>query len=214
AVTGASPAPGINFGKPNGQAGQDFTQKISEVTDNLTWLSGSHNYKTGINVQRINDHRGVPLVYTYTFPNLQAYLDAKSGLAPRGYTTFAQTLGNPNLDFNDTLVAAFAQDDWKVRSNVKVLYGLRYDYYIYPDGIPNAADGTPAPYNSKFPLDKNNVAPRAGFAWTLDKSQATVLRGSSGLNYDQPLLAIVENSFTSSGLASRTVSVSLNPGNV
>jgi hypothetical protein len=209
AVTGV--ATGINFGKPNGQAGQDFTQKISEATDNLTWLSGSHNYKTGINVQWINDHRGVPLVYTYTFPNVQAYLDAKSGLNPRGYTTFAQTLGNPNLDFTDALVAAFVQDDWKVRSNVKVLYGFRYDTYLYPSGIPAAADGTPAPYNATFPRDNNNVAPRAGFAWTMDKSQATVLRGSSGLNYDQPLLAIIENSYTSSGLASRTVSVSLNP---
>jgi hypothetical protein len=103
------------------------------------------------------------------------------------------------------------QDDWKLRSNIKVLYGLRYDYYLYPSGIPADANGTPAPYNSTFHRDKNNIAPRGGFAWTLDKSQQTVLRGSTGIMYDQPLLATIENAYTASGLASRTVNVSLNP---
>jgi Carboxypeptidase regulatory-like domain len=201
----------INFGRPSGQSGQDFTQRITEVTDNLTWLNGNHNYKTGFNVQWVDDHRGVPLVHQYTFPSVQAYLDARSGVNTRSYTTFTQTMGNPNLDFSNALVAAFVQDDWKVRSNLKVLYGVRYDYYLYPAGIPAAADGTPAPYNATFPRDKNNLAPRAGFAWTMDRSQQTVLRGSSGLNYDQPLLATVETAYTASGLVNRTASVNLGP---
>ena len=57
----------------------------------------------------------------------------------------------------------------------------------------------------------NNLAPRAGFAWTLNPK--TVIRGSSGINYDQPLLAIIEGAYTSSGLAARTTQVNLTPGN-
>ncbi len=195
----------INFGAPNGQAGQDFTQKITQVVDNFTWITGRHSYKAGVDFQYIHDFRAVPLVYTYTFPTVASYLAAKTGSNPRGYTTFAQTLGNPNLDFNDKLFSAFVQDDVKISPTFKILYGVRYDLYQYPSGI----DG--APYNSTFNIDKNNFGPRGGFAWTIGQDQRSVLRGSTGLMYDQPLLAIVENAYTGSGLASRTINVSLNP---
>ncbi len=195
----------INFGAPNGQAGQDFTQGIGQIVDNFTYLRGQHSFKTGFDVQRVKDFRAVPLVYTYTFPTVAAYLAAKNGSNTKGYTTFAQTLGNPNLDFTDYLFSGFIQDDYKVSSTLKLLYGVRYDLYKYPAGI----DGSP--YSASFKIDKNNFGPRGGFAWTIDKSQKSVLRGSTGIMYDQPLLAIIENAYTSSGLASRTVNVSLNP---
>ena len=85
-----------------------------------------------------------------------------------------------------TEYSLFVQDDWKLTPDFKLLYGVRYDYYAYPDGIPGS------PYSEAFPRDGNNFAPRAGFAWTLGADRKTVVRGSSGLNYDQPLLAIIE----------------------
>jgi hypothetical protein len=194
----------INFGQPNGD-GQDFRQRITQALDNFTYIRGRHSYKAGIDAQWVADERSVPLPATYTFPSIQAYNDAKAGLTPKSYTTFAQTLGTSSFSFDDALFSAFGQDDWKVKPSFKLLYGVRYDYYMYPHGIPNA------PYNSTFHRDGNNVAPRGGFAWTLDKSQRTVLRGNIGIMYDQPLLAIVENAYNASGLANRTTAVSLNP---
>jgi hypothetical protein len=195
----------VNFGRYTGE-GQDFVQRIVQVIDNFTWLKGRHNYKTGFDIQWVDDHRAVPLPATYTFPTVRAYLDAKSGAAPRGYTTFAQTIGNPVFDMNNAMFSVFAQDDLKLTSDVKVLFGARYDYYMYPKGI----DG--APYNATFNRDRNNIAPRAGFAWTLGSDKKAVVRGSSGLMYDQPLLAIIENAYSNSGLAQRSTGVSLNPG--
>ena len=195
----------INFGAPNGQAGQDFTQGITQLVDNFTLLRGEHSFKAGFDAQRISDYRAVPLVYTYTFPTVQAYLDAKSGKTPRGYTTFAQTLGDPNLSFTNYLFSGFVQDDYKVSSTLKLLYGIRYDLYKYSDGVSGA------PYNSTFNIDKNNFGPRGGFAWTIGKDQKSVLRGSTGIMYDQPLLAIVETAYGASGVTNKTTAVSLNP---
>ena len=45
-----------------------------------------------------------------------------------------------------------------------------------------------------FPRDKNNWAPRAGFAWDLSNDARTVVRGAFGIFYDHPLLAIAFNS--------------------
>ena len=194
----------INFGRYAGE-GMDFVQQIGQIINNFTWLSGRHNYKTGIDYQWIDDHRAVPLPATYTFPSVAAYQAALSGVTPRSYTTFAQTIGNPIFDMKNSMLSAFVQDDLKVNADLKILFGVRYDLYMYPKGIEGS------PYSATFNRDANNLAPRAGFAWTLGADKKAVLRGNTGIMYDQPLLAIVENAYTNSGLAQRSTSVSLNP---
>ena len=195
----------INFGRYAGE-GMDFVQQIGQIIDNFTWLNGRHNYKVGVDYQWIDDHRAVPLPATYTFPTVQSYLDAKSGLNGRGYTTFAQTIGNPIFDMNNAMFSTFVQDDVKINADLKILFGARYDLYMYPKGIEGS------PYSATFNRDTNNIAPRAGFAWTIGADKKAVLRGNTGIMYDQPLLAIIENAYSNSGLPQRSTSVSLNPG--
>ena len=62
----------------------------------------------------------------------------------------------------------------------------------------------------EFPTDKNNLQPRAGFVWTLGEDRRTVLRGNSGLMYDQPINAIYEQAIVNDGTTTRG-SVSLQP---
>ena len=71
------------------------------------------------------------------------------------------------------------QDDWQISPSVKLLYGVRYDLYKYPDGIADA----PLAQTHEFNTDRNNFGPRAGVAWSIDDK--TVLRGSTGIMYDQ-----------------------------
>jgi hypothetical protein len=89
----------------------------------------------GFDAQMIFDHRGTALPVTYTFPNQQAYLDAKSGVNPKGYTTFTQTIGTPDFDMDNSLASWFVQDDFKIKPNFKILYGVRHDMYLYTHGI-------------------------------------------------------------------------------
>ena len=194
----------IGFGAPTGD-GEDFYQRVSQILDNFTYLRGSHSFKTGFDFQYIQDHRAVPLPATYTFPTVAAYLAAKAGTNTKGYTQYTQTVAIlPTFDMNNATMSFFVQDDWKVTSNFKLLYGARWDYNLYDKGIPGS------PYSTSFHRDKNNIAPRIGFAWTLDESARSVVRASISSMFDQPLLAIIEQSYENSG-DPRRVAVTLAP---
>lgn len=193
---------GISFGPYTG-IGNDFIQRNIQLLDNFTLLRGRHSYKMGFDLQWIRDHRGTALPVSYSFPSVQAYLDARSGVSPRGYTAFSQTIGTPNFEMDNAVASWFVQDDFKLKSNLKVLYGVRHDLYLYPKGIPGS------PYSETFKRDYNNLAPRLGAAWSINDK--TVIRASTGINYDQPLLAIIETAYDGSGLAARTTNFSLGP---
>ena len=210
ALSGTGPALTIsgvaNFGGPY-QGAQDaefdFKQNIWQVIDNFSWLVGDHSLKTGFDLQFVSDFRATTPRLAYTFSNIDGYLAAKNGTNPYAYSTFLQFLGPTDFDMNTSLLSLFVQDDWRVTPSFKVLYGVRYDLYNYPEGDPNA----PFEYSRSFNIDHNNVGPRLGAAWSLNEK--TVLRASTGVMYDQPLLAAYENAVQSNGV--RTYTVSLSP---
>jgi Carboxypeptidase regulatory-like domain len=189
----------ISFGHPTSD-GEDFVQGISQVLDNFTLIKGRHSFKQGFDFQYVHDTRAVPLTAVYTFPTLASYQAAKAGTAPLGYTTFAQTFGDPNFKMNSQLFSAFWQDDWRLEENLKVLYGFRYDAYFYPAANSNA----PFSYSQNYKDDTNNFGPRLGVAWTLGAKKDQVIRASTGVMYDQPLLATYENAIQQNGLPTRT----------
>jgi hypothetical protein len=198
-----------NFGGPNAgaaDAGFDFKQNIWQVIDNFTVLRGDHSYKFGFDMQFIEDTRAASLFESYTFPSIDAYLAARSGANPFSYTTFSQLFGDPNFAMDTAMYSAFVQDDWRMTPDFKMLYGVRYDMYRYPEGDPNA----PFEWNREFRNDRNNFGPRLGVAWTPFTDKRTVVRASTGIMYDQPLLAAYELAFQNSGSPAR-FTVSVNP---
>ncbi len=196
AITITSPA--IQFGGPwsstgQGNAGFDFKQDITEATDNFTYLLGAHSIKAGFDWQHIYDTRTNAPEFVYTFPTLASYQAAASGANPFGYSSMSQITGNLSFDMTTNVYSAFIQDEWAIGANVKVLYGMRYDLYKYPDGIASA----PLPQTHAFNTDTNNFGPRVGVAWSLDPQ--TVLRASTGIMYDQPILGGYEQALQLSG---------------
>ncbi len=133
-------------------------------------------------------------------------------LAASGATTgFFQSLILPgetseiSLKYNQ--LNFFAQDEWRVNRRVVVSFGLRYDYNTVPieaDGKIESALGQSLPprvaafsnfINGRtkiFDADRNNFAPRLGFAAGIDDK--TVIRGGFGIYYDQILGAVVSQS--------------------
>jgi hypothetical protein len=197
-----------NFGGPvatTADAGFDFSQKIWQLIDNFTVLRGRHSFKAGFDVQYIDDYRKNNLFQLYTFPSVDAYLAAKNGTNPRSYSTFAQLLGDPVVAYNSTFLSFFVQDDLRVSPRFKVLFGIRYDLFQVPDARPFAAN----PLSNEFKVDKNNFAPRAGFSWTLDSRARTVLRASSGIMYEPPLIDFYDNAIQRNG-DPRTLTATLN----
>ena len=189
--------PLITFGGPwsatgQGNAGFDFKQNITQIIDNFTFIRAAHSYKFGFDWQHIYDQRANAPQFLYTFPTLASYLAAKSGANAFGYTNMSQLTGNLSFDMSTNVASAFVQDDWQIASTVKLLYGVRYDVYNYPDGIADA----PLIQSHSFNVDRNNFGPRAGVAWTIDSQ--TVLRASTGIMYDQPILGGYEQAISQS----------------
>ena len=179
--------------------GFGFTQDVGQINDSLTWLRGNHSFKGGFDIQHVADTRTSTAQQLYTFPNTAAYLAAKNGSNPFGYTSFVQYFGEPNLEFSSNLYGLFVQDDWRVSDSFKVLYGIRYDLYDVPAGVANA----PFAASRDFTIDKNNVAPRLGVVWTLGSDRRTVLRANTGLMYDQAILAGYEQALVNDGTNAR-----------
>ena len=125
-------------------------------------------------------------------------------------SNYIQGFGDPVSRIGNKPVAWFAQDSWQIRRNFTLNYGVRYDYEI-TEQIPtvpfrdplsgislSAADLLTAQdamnIQQGFPRDKNNFAPRVGFAWDIKGDAKTVIRAAAGMFYDHPLLAIAFNS--------------------
>ncbi|MBI3262098.1 MAG: TonB-dependent receptor [Acidobacteria bacterium] len=196
-VTGAA-----NFGGPiagGSDAGFAFTQNVFQVNDSVTYVRGSSAYKIGFDVQRVDDARTSTSSQSYTFPTVDAYLAARSAVNPFSYTSFSQFFGNTELEYRSHLYGMFAQNDWRVSPNVRVLYGVRYDLY----DVPEANASAPFEASRDFRLDKNNWSPRFGVVWNLGESGRSVVRANVGVMYDQALLAMYERALLEDGTTER-----------
>lgn len=205
----------------------DRTEKRYQITDNVNVIWGSHTFKFGGDVNLVN----VSARFDLNFPGLFNFGEVSGSIINRlvpfipatapaltpgqayglGFPgVFIEGFGDPNSSIKNRPLAFFAQDSWKVRPNLTLNYGVRYDVEL-TDTIPTspftdpltgialtAADLQTAQdvvgVQQGFPRDTNNIAPRVGFAWDVKGNGKTVVRGAYGLFYDHPLLAVAFNS--------------------
>lgn len=91
-------------------------------------------------------------------------------------------------------VGFFIQDDFRLSRNLVLNLGIRYDYYTVPAERDGRFFNRDAPFgagpfrspDSIYLSDRNNFSPRAGFAYTVDSSGKTVVRGGFGM-FHSPL---------------------------
>ena len=138
-----------------------------DLSTTLSLWSGNHTMKTGASfTYDVTKQIFAPLQNgRYTFAGSPA-------VAPNPFQ-FSQAFAltpEARLMFPKAYVlAGFVQDDWRVRNNLTINLGLRYDVEIIKD-IPDWPAGT----------DKNNLDPRVGFAWDPRGDQKWAVRGGFG----------------------------------
>ena len=177
-----------------------------EIVNNFSILRGRHQFRMGGSVRWVLNENRQAVFAQYNFGSVQAYLDAKNGVNPRGYASFTQRLGDPNLDYSHRFNSLYWQDNWKMRPNFTVIYGVRYDLYSLPAPAADAA----YEISRSFRTDRNNWAPRLGFAWSPDREQKWVIRASGGIFYDAPQTDIYRRAIVNSGNP-RVFNISVTP---
>jgi outer membrane receptor protein involved in Fe transport len=128
----------------------------------LTWTKKKHTIKAGVNIPNIsrrllldsNNAAG-----TFFFSDLASF----SANLPYAFTI---QQGNGRVVYKQDEIGGFVQDEIKVKPNLSLMLGLRYDW------------------QNAF-RDDNNVAPRLSFAYAPGKSRKIVLRGGAGIFYDR-----------------------------
>src|SRR5215213_5228170 len=116
------------------------TENRYQYSDNVTWVKGDHSFKFGGDANFVSVDAVFELNFAglFNFGGLAAQtLAAFPGSAPAftpvqqyglGFPgNFVQGFGNPNSKLKNRPYAAFAQDSWKVRPNLTLNYGVRYD---------------------------------------------------------------------------------------
>jgi hypothetical protein len=216
------------------ESGSKDLEQVAQIGTAVTKVTARHTIKVGFSYlydNHWNDSASSPQRGSFTFNGHysgNAFADFLLGYP----VTTGRAVPNNYITRNiSSQYAAFIQDDWKLRPNLTVNAGLRYDLQWFRDNpysgqqslfIPSLkemvvfANSYPSAsipsFLSSIPValapaanlptslfgylgqDKNNVAPRLGFAWEVVPN--TVLRGAFGIYYNLVPASYVGSPFT------------------
>ncbi len=154
-----------NFlGGGNSEGNLNDLQNSYEVQNYTSLIHGNHTMKFGARVRATHDsdYSTAGFNAEFVFPTFSAYLNSTP-------TQLSETTGSPNAAVTYYDFEPYFQDDWRVRPNITLSLGLRYE-------TQNAIH------------DHNDWAPRLGFAWGVGGRSGppkVVIRGGSGIFYDR-----------------------------
>ncbi len=190
------------LGKHNLKFGEDFLHNF-DLQNNLYQGNGAYTYSSSI-VNYFSDLLSKAATCNATGSGVGS---AAQGFYPC-YNSFAQGFGPSTFQLSTQDYGVFVQDDWKATPRLTLNLGVRYDY----EKLPAPYSGlTTLPQTTNHPSDKNNVAPRIGFAWDPYGLGKTVLRGGYGMYYGRIFNALILNTYINTGSPSTQTSYSFGP---
>jgi hypothetical protein len=170
--------------------GQPYTNYTMSFIDSLSVIRGNHNFKFGGEIRPIRMYTDRLGGVTYTFPSLNALLaNQPSQIQVLGDTSAPDPFNNGATGeryLKQTYAIGYFQDEWKLRKNLTMSYGLRYEYYsvLREDQDRYAlfiADQGRLARGPWYQSSKLNFGPRLAFSWAPDRfSNKTVFRIGAG----------------------------------
>jgi hypothetical protein len=151
---------------------------LLEIVDNVSTQLGGHSLKAGGSFlyNRLNILFPGALQGVYNFSSLNNFLSGN-------YLNYQQAFGAPQQLQSNPNFGVFVQDEWRLRPDLTLNAGLRYDLQFLPDPIET---------------DTNNIAPRLGVVYA-PGDRKTVVRASAGLYYDRIPLRATSNALQRDG---------------
>ncbi len=162
---------------------QTFTRngrRTLDVQDSIRYYGyGGHALLFGgrFHADAVNAFLGSNFAGTFEFASLAQFAAGRP-------LTFRINAGDPNAAFDVYEANGFVQDEITLKRHLTLTFGMRYDWQSTVD-------------------DRNNLAPRFGFAFAPRGSQKTVVRGGAGLFYDDLPRSATERSLLFDGLRLR-----------
>jgi hypothetical protein len=172
---------GVPFVSISGDAsfGNNFEGFLPQVgnsfqwSDGLTWVKGNHTFKFGVDIRRMrfDQFYYFDLNGEFTFDNSgpnaivpgdqDAYAEFLLGLAD----SYTQGSGQRE-DVRSTAVYPFAQDSWKIKPNLTLNYGLRWEYSPPPTDISGHVETfRPGQNSTVYPCGINSSGPGASLSY-------------------------------------------------
>jgi hypothetical protein len=148
--------------------GTDRRETRYQFQETLTYVRGAHSLRFGADVQDIRSHF-VDLsdaTGTFNFDSPADFLANKPARYQHRFFT--------ESELQNAYTGIFVQDDWKLRRNLTLSLGLRWD-------------------DETILADRNNFGPRVSFAWSPWESQKTVVRGGYGIFYNRAMLRTLDD---------------------
>ena len=174
--------------------------RMLQIVNNLSLQRGAHALRAGVDFLYNDDLITFPRSVrgSYTFSSLANFL-----AGTYNNSGYSQTFGITERGQANPNVGVYAQDEWKVTSDVTINAGVRYDLQ----------------YLETIDTDTNNISPRVGVAWSPFESRRTLIRGGAGLFFDRVPLRALANALMSAGNTTDATSlrqyvVSLSPAQV
>ncbi len=166
------------FNDGGSQLGQSYdTQNTFELQNYTTTVKGAHVWKYGIRLRGYLEDNVSPNDFngTFIFNSIESYQQTLLGVPGAGPAQFTINAGQPKLAVHQEDLGAFVGDDWRVRPNITLSLGLRYETQTNIH-------------------DWRDFAPRLAVAWAPGGSAKnprpkTVLRAGFGIFYDRFALA-------------------------
>lgn len=192
----------------SGTTPSKLAQNTLALRDMATWVHGRHAMKFGVEYrheQNNNDERGQARP-DYQFRGLLNFANDACCFF-EGIAVNPTTGGVPDglRHFRTSNWGLFAQDDFKLRPNLTVDLGLRWEYFSpltetnnkltnYVFGPSGFIDGSVKPVSPLYNGDHNNFGPRLGVAWSPERMHdKLVVRAGAGIYYNRDFGVVFNN---------------------
>ena len=211
--TNSSPFPFIDILAGKDAEGNQIMEPYMSAGYNFTYFAGDHKITAGISFE----HQLASNAYMrngtgyYRYSSLDDFLN---GAAPE---TFAWTYGyngvsDPKAQVTFNQIGFYAQDEWNIRPNVKLTYGIRFDDLIFDnsdlqrnDAIYDLDFGGKHIDTGKWPKSRMQISPRVGFVWDVFKDNSLKVRGGTGIFTGRLPLVFFTNMPTNSNMVQNAV---------